>query len=66
MKNTPRLDDGPRPRGKSGKAPKRKEELTESQRIALLHRFGSDRKSMRQAVARLTRFAAADMSEQTG
>ena len=69
MKNTPHLGDAGRHAfaDKSGTAPrKRADGLTESQRIALLHRFGSDRKGLRAAAARLTRFAAPTISEQTG
>lgn len=69
MKNMPQPGDAGRLAfaSKSGAAPrKRVHGLTESQRIALLHRFGGDRKAMREAAARLTRFAVPAISEPAG
>jgi hypothetical protein len=67
MKDMLRLGDGLRRShaGKSGILPTRIDELTESQRIALSHRFGGDRKAMREAAIRLARFAAPHIPEHT-
>jgi hypothetical protein len=66
MPNTPRPGD--RPQGALAGKPypppfDHDDALTESQRIALLHRFGSDGKSMREAAARLAGFPVANRSE---